>query len=526
MGTKMISRSTRLGFVFIALVSGWQPLAYSQEPADSNQSPALCGPNDVPEAGIQGDVNEGTVNCGLTLLSEVEIGGHAQGSGNCAYLRTPSGAPYTGDRLLAYDLSDPTDPLQTGDVPSMGASESIRAMTAGDRAVLVSGNAVYDISGDDCTLDNFKGEIDWPSTNYDSGLVVAATSGHEIAVSHDANRVYTGLGFVVADISDLEHPETWTVKNWTCEMNAQSAFLAGGQPPMCDAVEEPDYPRQYSHSSDDNLEGTRWYGANQAGDSVPETGGVDSQLVHQITDIGIQQAEPPTARMVDISQHPNEITILDTLPYFPGHSMAWWRTADGREFIVGANENVGQPVDSCQQYPRPVSLGNSLDAYIAEVTGGQFDKEKYEAYRQNPGLTLAINRPENCEAAQASGVTPKITEYSLYNEHRAAMLMVEYGSGGLRVFDLREGDNPKEVAYFNDGNGHVHSGVFYYNDQNGTIVTSGSQAMHVLELQPQVIKALGLPCPTDPEYPRGPSVAADCKASATGIGNSGNGGSH
>ena len=30
---------------------------------------------------------------------------------------------------------------------------------------------------------------------------------------------------------------------------------------------------------------------------------------------------------------------------------------------------------------------------------------------------------------------------------------------------------------------------------------SGSMAMHVLMLQPQMIKALGLPMPTDPGYP-------------------------
>ncbi|WP_373077365.1 hypothetical protein [Zhongshania sp.] len=477
---------------------------------DPNKSPALCGDQDLPEAGIQGDVNTATVNCGLTLLSKIDFGGSAQGSGYCAYVRVPGSMPYTGSALYAYSLADPLKPVKTGEEPSIGGSESIRAKTVGDRAVLVAGNGVYEIGETgkgDCKLEK-KGEIDWPSANSDLGLYVAATSSHEIAISHDAKRVYSGLGFVVADISNLDLSETWSVRNWTCEMNAQTMFVAGGQPPLCEQVAGPDYPRQYSHSSDDNLEGTLWYGANQAGDSLPELIDTQNELVHQLGDIGIQQAEPPTARIVDISNSlgqkasPPSIEIKDTLVYFPGHSMNWWRTKDGREFIVGANENVGQPVDSCQSYPRPTSLGNSLEAYIAEVTGGVFDKTKYESYRANPQLTLAINRPENCEAATASGTTPKITEYSLYNENGAAMLMVEYGSGGLRIFDLRDGDKPIEVAYFNDGNGHVHSGVFHYNDKSGIIYTSGSQAVNVLELQPQVIAALGLPYPTDPEYPR------------------------
>jgi hypothetical protein len=62
------------------------------------------------------------------------------------------------------------------------------------------------------------------------------------------------------------------------------------------------------------------------------------------------------------------------------------------------------------------------------------------------------------------------------------------------------GDNPKEVAYYNDGKGHVHSGVFHYDDARGVMLASGSEAMHVRMLQPQMIAALGLPTPTDPDY--------------------------
>src|SRR6185295_18039436 len=36
---------------------------------------AKCGASDNPEKGIQGDVNSGTVNCGLTLLADVSGGG-------------------------------------------------------------------------------------------------------------------------------------------------------------------------------------------------------------------------------------------------------------------------------------------------------------------------------------------------------------------------------------------------------------------------------------------------------------------
>ena len=147
-------------------------------------------------------------------------------------------------------------------------------------------------------------------------------------------------------------------------MNKQSNF-PGSVPSSCDGPTQQDAGRQYSHSSDDNLEGTVWYGANQEGSG--------------------SQMEPATARMVDIS-NPDSIEILDTLPEFPGHSMNWWRTWDGRDFIIGANEGLGA-ADSCVPYPRPKNLGNALDAYVVEVTGNKFG-EPFP-------LTLDINKPEN-----------------------------------------------------------------------------------------------------------------------------------
>lgn len=62
--------------------------------------------------------------------------------------------------------------------------------------------------------------------------------------------------------------------------------------------------------------------------------------------------------------------------------------------------------------------------------------------------------------AKASGANASISEHSVFNKGDAAFVMIEYGSAGLRVFDLRDGDHPKEVAYYNDGKGYVHSGVF------------------------------------------------------------------
>ena len=138
-------------------------------------------------------------------------------------------------------------------------------------------------------------------------------------------------------------------------------------------------------------------------------------------------------------------------------------------------------------------MTTAADAYVAEVTG---DDLKHASR-----ISLMINEPQNC---MQPGSKPALSEQSVYNQHGAAIVMMEWGGAGLRVFDVRNGYAPKEVAYFNRG-GHVHSGRFHYDDKRGIMLQPASSGMRVLELQPQVITGAGLPAPTDPLYPRYPN---------------------
>ena len=437
-------------------------------------SPALCSAGDVPEKGIQGDVPpSGGVVCGLRLLSDFAGGGSAGASGHCAYIRLPGTLPYTGRVIRAFNISNPLKPIQTDEVPAVGGSESMRVATVGSRAIVVSGRGVYDVSKD-CTKLVKKGEIQWPSLSAKANNYAAATTTHEIAISHDARRVYAGVGFGLADISNLERPATWKVWNNTCEMNRQSGYPVVGD---CTHAPQGDYPRPYAHSSDDNAAGTRWYGANQNGDMV-------------------SQLEPATMRIVNISDL-NHIKIVGTLANVPGHSMSWWRSPDGRQYVLSANE-LGTG-DTCAGYPRDTSLTNAADGYITEVTG---DKPKHAST-----LTVAINRPENCAAAKSSGSSAFYSEHVVFNKHAAAFAMVAYEGAGLRIWDLRDGYHPREVAYYNRGGGYVHSAMFHYDETTGVVVASASSGLRLLVLEPQVIKTLGLPMPTAAAYPYLPGLS-------------------
>jgi len=74
------------------------------------------------------------------------------------------------------------------------------------------------------------------------------------------------------------------------------------------------------------------------------------------------------------------------------------------------------------------------------------------------------------------------------NAHFAA---VNFGSAGLRIFDIHNPAQPYEVAYYNHG-AMVHGGVGYYDASRGLIYAAGGTGFWVLALEPQVKARLGL----------------------------------
>jgi len=165
---------------------------------------------------------------------------------------------------------------------------------------------------------------------------------------------------------------------------------------------------------------------------------------------------------------------------------------------------------SCVPHPRPSNLGFAFEAFITEVTGDKLVRRSM--------LELDINKPENCAAKLASGQDTSIAYHSVDDPHNATFAMISFGDGfgaigstaggaGLRLFDIRDPSAPKEVAYFNRT--HLqHASVTHYEPATGLLYMPGSEGLEILELQPQVIKGLGLKYPTDPAYPRYPKGRA------------------
>ena len=193
---------------------------------DTGVSPALCGPGDIPEPGIQGEVPLGATpnyNCGVKLVGQLPGGGAVQGNGTCAYRR--NGAGISGGTIDVIDVSDPTNPVVVQSVPWTsppgGGSETMRAVVASDRAVLVQGKSVYEIS--DCLHPVFKGDINWPNVKLPLPPPIPQVSllPHDLRISPDARTVYASFGMWEVDISNLDDPRTWTLTDNRCDLSAQ-----------------------------------------------------------------------------------------------------------------------------------------------------------------------------------------------------------------------------------------------------------------------------------------------------------------
>ena len=102
-----------------------------------------------------------------------------------------------------------------------------------------------------------------------------------------------------------------------------------------------------------------------------------------------------TLRVLDTTVEPPQI-LGTTLG--PGHSIDWFRTADGREYVLHANEIVANPRRHLRA-PRAQAGRAGLGVRRASSPRSP-TRRRRRGYRC---VELAITKPENCAAMTASG---------------------------------------------------------------------------------------------------------------------------
>ena len=353
-----------------------------------------------------------------------------------------------------------------------------------------------------CLKPVLMGEIKWPALALGMGAPLGGGGGtgilpHDLRINHAGTRVYASQSLWEADISNLRDPDSWTVIDHRCAVATQ---VAG--------------PWQAIHREAERI------GLSLCADQRSERGanyrlgssGIQASLLWPMISHGIgvsgdnkriyigEQAGGagraisggrPKMRVFDVSQTP--VKFLGETDG-AGHSTDWFRAGSG-EYVLHANEGgsagIGMALgsgggggDTCQPHPRYHTLGWAFDALISDVT----DPAKP---RNISRLAIAINEPENCATRKASGKDPWIAYHLIDNPMNAKFAAVNFGSAGLRIFDIRNPEAPSEVAYFNHGP-MVHGGVGHYDATRGLIYAAGNSGLWILKLQPQVRKQLGV----------------------------------
>jgi hypothetical protein len=429
--------------------------------SDSNAAAPKCGRADLPETGLQGDVPRADqlsgramqgYNCGVALVGHSDLGGtggHANmaWAGDCAYVAS------SGQGISVVDVSDPRNPTLVSTLHGSGSDftlETIAATKVGNRAVLVAGRYgaipiqvpapmdIYDIT--DCAHPRLASSFTFPENI------------HNLTFSPDATRVYATLPIQVLDITDIAKP----------------TFLGK----LDDQIPAPSFPGKYlSHEIATSRDGNTLY-------------------------LGGQTPNYSYFTIVDVTGWPAQAPKVLSQVEGRGHSIRLARIK-GRTYALHSEESiVGPTAKGC--VPEEMNpFAGAAQPWLSDVTDPTNPKMRISQFR------LAINDPANCATEIADGVNASVHYHDVDDAGRTTFAMLSMWNAGLRIVDIRDPYHPTEVGYFNPGAfltpgddvlldkawGHVRyvaaTGQIWFASQSG--------GFWVVELEPQVRRALGLP---------------------------------
>ena len=431
-------------------------------PGPTSAEGIRCGPLDAPETGIQGDVprvdqldgraNRG-YNCGVDVVGHTDLGNRADNAnmawiGHCAYVAS------AGSGVAVVDVTDPRHPVMTTTLHGAGSDftlETIAAIQVGERAVLAAGRYGPGPFGVSAPVD-FYDASDCAHPQYRSTLMFP-TNVHNLTFSPDGTRLYTTLPLQAADVSDIAHPRYLGNLD---DAIAQAGAVVG---------------KYLAHEVETSPDGRLLY-------------------------LGGQTPNYQTFTIVDISGWPAHPPVLLSQVVGRGHDIRL-ATIGGRTYALHSEESVVNPLAKGCVAEELNPFAGAAQPWLSDVTDPRHPVMRISQFH------LAINDPANCATELADQVNASVHYHDVDDPAHTTFAMLSMWNAGLRIADLRDPLHPKEAAYFNPGAySEVPGGVVLdqawahvrYLPATGQIwfatLTGG---FWVLELEPQVRTALGLP---------------------------------
>ena len=429
----------------------------------------LCGVDDLPEEGIQGDVSkadqdsrraEKGYNCGLALVGHATLdhgGRPATGNanmawaGNCAYVAGPGGGiapqmytpPAPENGVAVVDVRNSAHPQHVATLHSPGAaavSETLNAVTTpSGRSILVLGQYgndvvvnppgkpmdVYDVT--DCLHPKLMTTYYWPANI------------HNLTISKDGNYVFATIPLQAVDISGLwdNDPTTGVKYVGNIEKVMDGPPVATG--PMADlddnlpaAVRSQTHPTNSSHEA---WPSPAWPAPD--GKYYLYVGGQTPQYeMFSIMDI----TDWLTQRNPDGSSKGKPVMISQQSGR--GHSVRT-ATIGGKPYVLHSEESVFGTAYGC--IPETANpFAGPAQPWLTDIS----DPAHPHTVSQ---FGLQINDPKNCQEQLNSKANQSVHYHDVDDPSDTTFVMASMWNAGIRVFDVRDPAQPAEVAYFNPG---------------------------------------------------------------------------
>jgi hypothetical protein len=402
---------------------------------------AECGANDHTESGLQGQTtpderasgdSEQAYNCNLELIGSIADDPLFEGIVSqrgpayyeeCAYLHTANAQRnidnQVNDGIMVVDASDPENPRIVrfvDDTPTALRPHETLKVHAG-RGLLAGaehdgpGFAVYDIS-EDCTNPTLLASIE-----------LHGSSGHMGNFSQDGRTYYVGQSFRgvggwlhVVDLDDPSHPVE--LRPWQFDQY------------------EPD---GRTHGVWTSVDGTRLYAGQpgQFGAAEDDSSyGPDGLVILDVSDYQYRRRNPEVHVLGRVFWD-DQGQVEEMYPV----------TINGRPHVISSDEsggNAGMGAQAaCEREASPHGYPNIID--VSDPT--------------NPVIVaspkLEVNYAGNCnlivdDPAMAGGGIPGYNQERCIadNPDNPKMIACTFGHAGLRVFDIRDFDNMRELAYY------------------------------------------------------------------------------
>jgi hypothetical protein len=410
-----------------------------------NVSKASCGSSDKPETALQGQVPAALRASGFTGFNcNLQLVGQSRGDGanwqttqfvdkaghKCAYHGTGMATQNRTQRgVRALDITNAATPTHTTSLTTPAMLDPWESLKVNERRQLLAADNgqnggggpevdIYDISGD-CRNPQLLASVAVGKADGTTG-VVKPVVGHEGSWAPDGLTYYGGdlsnSQYYAVDMTNTTSPKLLTT--WATGITGATV-----------------------HGMSVSDDGNRGYFVSLGGlagtfsATSPATNGL---IIADLTDVQQRKANP-------------QIRTVSTLLWKDG-SVAQHTIAvkiAGKPYVIFVDEagsaglsNPTTAQQACDAGLTPFPLARIID--ISTETAPKIVSR----------LALEIHDPANC-----SKVIPDIAGLNIFtygshycsvdNRQNATTLACGYFNSGIRIFDIRNPERPKEIAYYN-----------------------------------------------------------------------------